>query len=173
MWFKYEGALKAAGDAMNDVLHILSTPEFETMEGWKKKKENKSDVVYSRRFEFGKVFTLRVSCYRCLIWLYEHFINKQKTKNKKTKIRGLNLLGSKKFHKHFQWTSFDSKKKHSACPRTKSKMFATYFRFKNVCNLLPFLSNFCEIFARWRFFFFFFEVFSIAILFPTRFPLMK
>uniref|UniRef100_F1LCV3 START domain-containing protein n=1 Tax=Ascaris suum TaxID=6253 RepID=F1LCV3_ASCSU len=57
---KYEGALKAAGDAMNDVLHILSTPEFETMEGWKKKKENKSDVVYSRRFEFGKVFTLRI-----------------------------------------------------------------------------------------------------------------
>ncbi|VDM47531.1 unnamed protein product [Toxocara canis] len=58
--FKYGEALKLAADAMNDVLLVLNTPEFETMEGWKKKKENKSDIVYSKRFEFGKVFTLRV-----------------------------------------------------------------------------------------------------------------
>ncbi|KHN79100.1 Steroidogenic acute regulatory-like protein 1 [Toxocara canis] len=56
---KYGEALKLAADAMNDVLLVLNTPEFETMEGWKKKKENKSDIVYSKRFEFGKVFTLR------------------------------------------------------------------------------------------------------------------
>ncbi|VDD87935.1 unnamed protein product [Enterobius vermicularis] len=58
---KYAEALNNAGDAMKDVLTVLEDPGFETMEGWKKKKENKEDVVYSKRFPFGKVFTLRIT----------------------------------------------------------------------------------------------------------------
>lgn len=53
---------------MKDVLTVLEDPGFETMEGWKKKKENKEDVVYSKRFPFGKVFTLRVSDIRALVF---------------------------------------------------------------------------------------------------------
>lgn len=54
------GALVLAEEALNDVLSVLNTPEFETMEGWKKKKEKNNDTVFSKRFEFGKVFTLRI-----------------------------------------------------------------------------------------------------------------
>uniref|UniRef100_A0A158R3W2 START domain-containing protein n=1 Tax=Syphacia muris TaxID=451379 RepID=A0A158R3W2_9BILA len=56
---QYAEALDTAGKAMEDVLTVLKDPGFETMEGWKKKKDNKDDVVYSKRFPFGKVFTLR------------------------------------------------------------------------------------------------------------------
>ncbi|MCP9264393.1 hypothetical protein DINM_022463 [Dirofilaria immitis] len=56
---KYEKALNDAADAMNEILSIINTPEFETMEGWKLKKENKTDKIYAKRFAVGKIFTLR------------------------------------------------------------------------------------------------------------------
>lgn len=61
IFFKYERALNDVVEAMNEVLSIINTPEFETMEGWKLKKENKIDKVFSKRFPVGKIFTLRVS----------------------------------------------------------------------------------------------------------------
>ncbi|MFH4984293.1 hypothetical protein AB6A40_011002 [Gnathostoma spinigerum] len=56
---KYADALNDVGKTMETVLSIVQTPQFETMEGWKKKKENKIDTVYSKRFECGKIFTCR------------------------------------------------------------------------------------------------------------------
>ncbi|EFO25586.1 hypothetical protein LOAG_02894 [Loa loa] len=56
---KYEKALNDAEDVMNATLNIINTPEFETMEGWKLKGENKVDKIYTKRFAIGKIFTLR------------------------------------------------------------------------------------------------------------------
>ncbi|VDK57933.1 unnamed protein product [Gongylonema pulchrum] len=56
---KYGKALNEVMETMNEVIRIISTPEFETMDGWKLKKENKHDKVFSKRFPIGKIFTLR------------------------------------------------------------------------------------------------------------------
>uniref|UniRef100_A0A915PRD0 START domain-containing protein n=1 Tax=Setaria digitata TaxID=48799 RepID=A0A915PRD0_9BILA len=46
---------------MSETLNVINAPEFETMEGWKLKSENKTDKIYSKRFAVGKVFTLRTT----------------------------------------------------------------------------------------------------------------
>ncbi|VBB26617.1 unnamed protein product [Acanthocheilonema viteae] len=58
---QYEKALNDAANAMIETLNVINTPEFETMEGWKLKNENKVDKIYAKRFAIGKIFTLRTT----------------------------------------------------------------------------------------------------------------
>ncbi|VDK73457.1 unnamed protein product [Onchocerca ochengi] len=86
---KYEKALNDAAEAMNEILSIINTPEFETMEGWKLKKENKMDKVFAKRFAVGKIFTLRTTLDMPREQLFfEHWDNFVETayKNKNTSL---------------------------------------------------------------------------------------
>ncbi|VDN02014.1 unnamed protein product [Thelazia callipaeda] len=40
-------------------MELVSMPDFEDREGWKQKISNKNDVVYSKRYTMGKVYTMR------------------------------------------------------------------------------------------------------------------
>lgn len=35
-------------------------PDFENREGWKQKSANKNDIVFSKHYAIGKIFTMRV-----------------------------------------------------------------------------------------------------------------
>ncbi|KAK6111326.1 START domain family protein [Brugia pahangi] len=56
---KYEESIRQANDALRDLMELVNMPDFEDHDGWKQKISNKSDVVYSKRFKMGKVFTMR------------------------------------------------------------------------------------------------------------------
>lgn len=58
--FKYEEGLRRANDAMRDLMELVNMPDFEQRDGWKRKNSNRNDVVYSKRYSMGKVFTMRV-----------------------------------------------------------------------------------------------------------------
>lgn len=57
---KYEEGIRQANEALRDLMELVNMPDFEDHDGWKQKISNKSDVVYSKRYKMGKVFTMRV-----------------------------------------------------------------------------------------------------------------
>uniref|UniRef100_A0A0R3RZT6 START domain-containing protein n=1 Tax=Elaeophora elaphi TaxID=1147741 RepID=A0A0R3RZT6_9BILA len=86
---KFEKALNDAADAMNETLSVINTPEFETMEGWKLKNENKIDKIYAKRFAIGKIFTLRTTLdVPREVLFHEHWDNFEEVayKNKNTSL---------------------------------------------------------------------------------------
>ncbi|KAL3982945.1 START domain family protein [Acanthocheilonema viteae] len=56
---KYEECIRHANDALRDLMELVNMPDFEDHDGWKQKISNKNDVVYSKRYKMGKVFTMR------------------------------------------------------------------------------------------------------------------
>lgn len=46
---------------MKLLLDLCASPSFETREGWKNSYEKNGEKVYSKQFEIGKIFTLKVS----------------------------------------------------------------------------------------------------------------
>lgn len=50
--------------ALKDMMELVSMPDFDDREGWKRKGSNKKDTVYSKRFSMGKVFTMKVSVFQ-------------------------------------------------------------------------------------------------------------
>lgn len=53
--------MRHANDALQDMMELINMPDFENREGWKQKSANKNDIVYSKHYAIGKVFTMRVS----------------------------------------------------------------------------------------------------------------
>ncbi|VDD97302.1 unnamed protein product [Enterobius vermicularis] len=41
------------------MMELVNNPDFEDRDGWKRKNANGKDVVYSKRYAMGKVFTMR------------------------------------------------------------------------------------------------------------------
>ncbi|KAK6109671.1 START domain family protein [Brugia pahangi] len=56
---KYAEGMRHANDALQDMMDLVNTPDFENREGWKQKSANKNDIVFSKHYEIGKVFTMR------------------------------------------------------------------------------------------------------------------
>uniref|UniRef100_A0A915PSK9 START domain-containing protein n=1 Tax=Setaria digitata TaxID=48799 RepID=A0A915PSK9_9BILA len=56
---KYAEGVRQANEALRDLLILVNMPDFEDHDGWKQKSSNETDVVYSKRFSMGKVFTMR------------------------------------------------------------------------------------------------------------------
>lgn len=52
--------MRQATEALRDLMELVSMPDFEDREGWKRKSSNKKDAVYSKRYSMGKVFTMKV-----------------------------------------------------------------------------------------------------------------
>uniref|UniRef100_A0A0R3S3H3 START domain-containing protein n=1 Tax=Elaeophora elaphi TaxID=1147741 RepID=A0A0R3S3H3_9BILA len=57
----YEEGVRQANEALRDLMELVNTPGFEDHDGWKQKISNKNDVVYSKRYKMGKVFTMRTN----------------------------------------------------------------------------------------------------------------
>ncbi|OZC12742.1 START domain protein, partial [Onchocerca flexuosa] len=57
---QYSNAFKNAENAMKLLLEICASPSFETMEGWNKSYEKNGEKVYSKQFDIGKIFTLKI-----------------------------------------------------------------------------------------------------------------
>uniref|UniRef100_A0A915Q0M0 START domain-containing protein n=1 Tax=Setaria digitata TaxID=48799 RepID=A0A915Q0M0_9BILA len=57
---KYANAFKKAEGAMKLLLDICASPSFETREGWNNLYEKKGEKVYSKQFDVGKIFTLKI-----------------------------------------------------------------------------------------------------------------
>ncbi|EFO24025.2 hypothetical protein LOAG_04464 [Loa loa] len=51
--------MRHANDALQDMLELVNMPDFETHEGWKQKSANRNDIVFSKHFAVGKIFTMR------------------------------------------------------------------------------------------------------------------
>uniref|UniRef100_A0A183D0P3 Carn_acyltransf domain-containing protein n=1 Tax=Gongylonema pulchrum TaxID=637853 RepID=A0A183D0P3_9BILA len=58
--FKYAEGMRQATEALRDLMELVNMPDFEDREGWKRKNSNKNDVVFSKRYSMGKVFTMKV-----------------------------------------------------------------------------------------------------------------
>uniref|UniRef100_A0AAF5RWS1 Uncharacterized protein n=1 Tax=Wuchereria bancrofti TaxID=6293 RepID=A0AAF5RWS1_WUCBA len=58
---KYSDAFKKAESAMKLLLDLCASPSFETREGWKNSYKKNGEKVYSKQFEIGKIFTLKVN----------------------------------------------------------------------------------------------------------------
>ncbi|VDN88016.1 unnamed protein product [Brugia pahangi] len=58
---KYAEGMRHANDALQDMMDLVNTPDFENREGWKQKSANKNDIVFSKHYEIGKVFTMRLN----------------------------------------------------------------------------------------------------------------
>ncbi|VDM25664.1 unnamed protein product [Toxocara canis] len=56
---KYAEGLRKANEALRDLMELVSMPDFEQRDGWKRKNSNRSDIVFSKRYSMGKVFTMR------------------------------------------------------------------------------------------------------------------
>ncbi|VDK50520.1 unnamed protein product [Anisakis simplex] len=77
---KYKDALYSAGQAMEDLIHICRSVQFETHEGWEKRASRKNFIVYSKLFPIGNVFTLRTEIEFPLEQIFrEHWNNFEKT----------------------------------------------------------------------------------------------
>ncbi|MFH4977107.1 hypothetical protein AB6A40_003816 [Gnathostoma spinigerum] len=57
----YDSAAKAAEDVMELMMQIYGDGTLDSLEGWKKRHEKGTDVVYSKKYPIGKVFFLRTS----------------------------------------------------------------------------------------------------------------
>uniref|UniRef100_A0A8R1TUY0 START domain-containing protein n=1 Tax=Onchocerca volvulus TaxID=6282 RepID=A0A8R1TUY0_ONCVO len=56
---KYAEGMRLANDALQDMLELVNMPDFENHEGWKQKSANKNDIVFSKYYALGKIFTMR------------------------------------------------------------------------------------------------------------------
>lgn len=65
---QYKDALYNAGKALEDLMEICQSAQFETHEGWEKRASRSHCIVYSKAFNVGTVFTLRVSALCLLIY---------------------------------------------------------------------------------------------------------
>ncbi|VBB34783.1 unnamed protein product [Acanthocheilonema viteae] len=68
---KYEECIRHANDALRDLMELVNMPDFEDHDGWKQKISNKNDVVYSKRYKMGKVFTMR----QAFVEHWENFVD--------------------------------------------------------------------------------------------------
>uniref|UniRef100_A0A8R1U0G9 START domain-containing protein n=1 Tax=Onchocerca volvulus TaxID=6282 RepID=A0A8R1U0G9_ONCVO len=59
-FLEYSNAFKNAENAMKLLLEICASPSFETMENWNKSYEKNGEKVYSKQFDIGKIFTLKI-----------------------------------------------------------------------------------------------------------------
>ncbi|EFO19293.2 hypothetical protein LOAG_09204 [Loa loa] len=56
---KYEEGVRQANEALRDLMELVNMPDFEDHDGWKQKIAHKNDIVYSKRYKMGKIFTMR------------------------------------------------------------------------------------------------------------------
>ncbi|KAM3725348.1 Steroidogenic acute regulatory-like protein [Dirofilaria immitis] len=56
---KYAESVRQANEALRDLMELVNMPDFEDHDGWKQKSANKNDIVYTKRYKMGKVFTMR------------------------------------------------------------------------------------------------------------------
>lgn len=56
---KYADGVRRATDALRDMMEVVNMPGFDDRDGWKKKNSNGKDIVYSKRYAMGKIFTMR------------------------------------------------------------------------------------------------------------------
>uniref|UniRef100_A0A915B6K0 START domain-containing protein n=1 Tax=Parascaris univalens TaxID=6257 RepID=A0A915B6K0_PARUN len=59
IYLQYKDALYNAGKAMEDLMEICQSAQFETHEGWEKRASRSHCIVYSKAFNIGTIFTLR------------------------------------------------------------------------------------------------------------------
>ncbi|KAL3981482.1 START domain family protein [Acanthocheilonema viteae] len=58
---KYAEGMHHAKNALQDMMELVNMPDFENHEGWNQKSVNKNDIVYSKHYAIGKVFTMRTT----------------------------------------------------------------------------------------------------------------
>ncbi|KAM3727044.1 Steroidogenic acute regulatory-like protein [Dirofilaria immitis] len=56
---KYAEGIRLANDALQDMMELVNMPDFESRDGWKQKSANKNDIVFSKYYAIGKIFTMR------------------------------------------------------------------------------------------------------------------
>lgn len=61
--------MQRANDALEDMMQLVNMPDFENREGWSQKSANKNDIVFSKHYAIGKVFTMRV-CFHFSIFSF-------------------------------------------------------------------------------------------------------
>lgn len=73
------------------MMELVNNPDFEDRDGWKRKNANGKDVVYSKRYAMGKVFTMRVRKYcnerilLLIVFIYRCFCEQIRTHPKQAR----------------------------------------------------------------------------------------